>query len=183
MYRDNTLIPSEAVRLLALGILAGAEKRYGELAGEVRHFTSHVVGPSLELVASPLELLKIEGLIEAVGDGEAMPDEEILGITESGRAQLTKLLTANLRPAVNDINKLILALKLRFLHLLAPAEQRLQVEMLVEISERELARLTELRAHHAGAAGLLVAWLDHDIAAIGARLAWFRDLERNLDGV
>ena len=143
MYRDNTLIPSEAVRLLALGILAGAEKRYGELAGEVRHFTSHVVGPSLELVASPLELLKIEGLIEPVSDsdGEAVPDEEILRITESGRVDLTKLLSANLRPAVNDINKLILALKLRFLHLLTPAEQHLQVEMLVEISERELARL------------------------------------------
>ena len=75
MYRDNTLIPSEAVRLLALVILAGAEKRYGELAGEVRHFTSHVVGPSLELVASPLELLKVEGLIDAA-DGEEQRDEE-----------------------------------------------------------------------------------------------------------
>ncbi len=182
MYRDNTLIPSEAVRLLALGILADAEKRYGELASEVRHFTSHVVGPSLELVASPLELLKVEGLIEpAPADGEVQPDEEILSITESGRAEFTKLLTANLRPPVNDINKLILALKLRFLHLLAPAEQRLQVDMLVEISEKELARLTELRALHAGGAGLLVAWLDHDIAANRNRLAWFRDLERSLD--
>ena len=187
MYRDNTLIPSEAVRLLALGILAGAEKRYGELAGEVRHFTSHVVGPSLELVASPLELLKVEGLIEPVpacsnDGGELEPDEEILRVTESGQAELTKLLAANLRPPVNDINKLILALKLRFLHLLAPADQRLQVEMLVEISERELARLTELRAYHAGDTGQLVAWLDHDIAAIRDRLDWFRDLERGLDG-
>jgi len=186
MYRDNTLIPSEAVRLLALGILAGADKRYGELAGEVRHFTSHVVGPSLELVASPLELLKVEGLIEPAAvaskvEGEVVADEEILRITDAGRAEFTTLLTANLRPAVNDINKLILALKLRFLHLLAPAEQRLQVEMLVEISERELARLTELRAHHEGSAGQLVAWLDHDVAAIRSRLDWFRDLERRLD--
>ena len=186
MYRDNTLIPREAVRLLALGILAGAEKRYGELAGEVRHFTSHVAGPSLELVASPLELLKVEGLIEPVAapyndGGEVEPDQEVLRITGAGEAELIKLLTANLRPPVNDINKLILALKLRFLHLLPAAEQRLQVEMLVEISERELARLTELRAHHAGEVGHLIAWLDHDIAAIRSRLDWFRNLEDSLD--
>ncbi len=50
MYRDNSLIPSEAIRLLALGILAGGDKSYAELAGEVRHFVSHITGPSLELV-------------------------------------------------------------------------------------------------------------------------------------
>ena len=56
MYRDNTLIPSEAVRLLALGLLAEGNKRYDALASEVRYFTSHVVGPSLDLVAPPLDL-------------------------------------------------------------------------------------------------------------------------------
>ena len=70
MYRDNTLIPSEAVRLLALGILADGERDYGDLAGEVRRFTSHVVGPSLDLVGSPIELLKVEGLIEPAEGGD-----------------------------------------------------------------------------------------------------------------
>ncbi len=180
MYRDNTLIPSEAVRLLALGLLAEGDKRYDALASEVRYFTSHVIGPSLDLVAPPLELLKVEGLIEAVDGGSPADETVLLRITPSGQAELTRLLTANLRAPVNDINKLILALKLRFLHLLAPVDQRLQVEMLVEISERELARLTELRAHHEGGTGHLVAWLDHDIAAIRGRLAWFRDLESSL---
>jgi DNA-binding PadR family transcriptional regulator len=175
MYRDNSLIPSEAVRLLALGILASGDKRYGALASEVRYFTSHVVGPSLDLVAPPLELLKVEGLIEAAGDDD-LGDEAVLRVTEAGRADLAKLLTANVRAPVNDINKLILTLKMRFLHLLEPAQQKLQLEVLIEMSERELARLTELRAHHAEDAGFLTEWLDHGTAETAARLEWLRNL-------
>jgi len=180
MYRDNSLIPSEAIRLLALGILAGGDKSYAELAGEVRHFVSHITGPSLELVASPLELLKIEGLVDSGDNGNA-PDTELLSLSEAGRAELHTLLTSNVRAPVSDINKLIIGLKLRFLHLLGPAEQRLQGETLAELSERELARLTELRAHHAGQPGHLVAWLDQEIAQVEARLAFFQDLVAQLD--
>jgi DNA-binding PadR family transcriptional regulator len=178
MYRDNTLIPSEAVRLLALGILADGERHYAELASEVRNFTSHVVGPSLDLVGSPLELLKIEGLIEPV-DGSGMRDNAPLRITSAGRSELNRLMTSNVRAPVNDINKLIIALKMRFLHLLAPADQRLQLEVLVEMSERELARLVSLRGQHSGQTGYLTAWLDHDIEAVEGRLAWFRELQAN----
>jgi len=56
MYRDNTLIPSEAIRLLGLGVLATGEITYAELAGEVRHFAGHVVGPSLDLMGAPIEM-------------------------------------------------------------------------------------------------------------------------------
>jgi DNA-binding PadR family transcriptional regulator len=180
MYRDNTLIPSEAVRLLALGLLAEGDKRYDALASEVRYFISHVVGPSLELVAPPLELLKVEGLIDAVDSVGSADDQVLLQISPAGRAELTRLLTANLRAPVNDINKLILALKMRFLHLLDAAEQRLQVEVLIEMSERELARLTELRDKHAQEPGFLAPWLDHDIAEITTRLDWFHELDSRL---
>ncbi len=180
MYRDNSLIPSEAVRLLALGILASGPRRYAELAGEVRHFTSHVVGPSLDLVAPPLELLRVEGLIEAAGQSD-LGDQTVLSVTEAGRAALTTLLTANARAPVNDINKLILTLKMRFLHLLPPAEQKLQLEVLIEMTERELVRLTELRAHHAEEAGHLSEWLNHGSAETRARLAWLNDLLARLD--
>jgi len=180
MYRDNSLIPSEAIRLLALGILAGGERSYAELAAEVRHFVSHITGPSLELVAAPLELLKIEGLVDAGEEGEE-PDAELLSLNQAGRAELHTLLAANVRAPVSDINKLIIALKLRFLHLLPPAERRLQAEVLMELSERELARLTQLRAHHSGDKGHLVAWLDQEIAQVEARLAFFRGLVAALD--
>ena len=169
MYRDNSLIPSEAVRLAALGSLAQAAKSYAALAGEVRHFAGRIVGPSLEL-------LRVEGLVEAE-DGDDAP----MRITEAGRQELRRLLTAGLRGSAQaELNKLIIALKLRFLHLLDPVEQRLQAELLAEACEKELVRLDDLRGHHAGEAGHLVDWLDHDIAQVRARLAWFREFEGRL---
>ena len=174
MYRDNTLVPSEAVRLTALGILAEADKAYAELAAEVRHFTSRIAGPSLDLVAAPLELLKVEGLVEAV-EGDA--DNALLRITKDGRDELA---TLNVRAPVNDINKLIIALKMRFLHLLPVDDQRIQIEVMMEMAEREIARLSDLRQHHARSRGHLVAWLDHDIAAAEKRLGWLQDLLASL---
>jgi len=182
MYRDNTLIPSEAIRLLALGILGNGPRHYAALASEVRHFTSHIVGPSLDLVGAPLELLKIEGLIETL-EGEGMGDNALLRITEAGRDALMTLLASNVRAPVTDINKLIIALKMRFLHLLPHKERRLQVEVLVEMCERELARLIGLRADLSQEPGHLNAWLDHDIAAIRARVEWFKALRDNLTPV
>ena len=70
MYSDNSLLPRETVRLAALGALTMGEMRYGALAGDVRHFISRLAGPSLELMGSSIELLRHEGLVEPVGDGD-----------------------------------------------------------------------------------------------------------------
>jgi DNA-binding PadR family transcriptional regulator len=173
MYSDNSLIPSEAIRLLALGILAAGDRPYAQMAGEVRDFISHIYGPSLDLVMPPLELLKIEGLIDAAADGN-LPGSEVLSLSEAGQNELHMLLTASVRAPPSDLNRLIIALKMRFLHLLGPAEQMLQAEILAKVSERELARLTELRAHHSGDRGHLTAWLDQEIVQGETRLAFFR---------
>ncbi len=76
MYKDNSLIPSEAVRLAALGLLAMRPRAYADLARDIRHFTARIVGPSLDLLGPSLELLKIEGLIEAIDPkvAERRPD-------------------------------------------------------------------------------------------------------------
>ncbi|HMB76355.1 MAG TPA: hypothetical protein VKN76_08150 [Kiloniellaceae bacterium] len=173
MYRDNTLLPSEAIRLLALGILADGPRSYSDLATDVRHFSGRIVGPSLDLVGTPLELLKVEGLIAACPgrDGEDGP----LAITEAGKAEMRRLLTSGVRAPVTELNKLIIALKMRFLHLLSADEQRLQLELLVEMSERELARLTDLSANLEDAAGLLTSWLAQETAQAAERLAWYRE--------
>lgn len=181
MYRDNSLMPGEAVRLLALGILTEGERHYGELAASVRHFTERLVGPSLDLVAQPLELLKVEGLVEAV-DGRGLSDNARLRITAAGTEALQTLLRANLRPQVNDLNKLIIALKIRFLHLLPAPEQRNQAELMVEIFERDLARLMDLRQHHAGEPGALGDWLELEIEQTRARLSWFEGLAARTAG-
>jgi len=173
MFADNTLTPKEAVRLCALGTLASRPMRYSELAGTVRHFTSRMMGPSLELMGTSIELLRYEGLVEA-RDGAGMEDDAQLEITRGGRRELHSLLTARLRLG-SDLSKLVVALKIRFLDLLEPAERRAQVDLLIEAVETELARLIDLRGSSVDECGedsALVAWLDHDIAQLEDRQAW-----------
>jgi DNA-binding PadR family transcriptional regulator len=177
MYKDNSLIPTEAVRLAALGLLTEGPRSYGDLADEVRLFTSRIVGPSLDLIGPPIEVLRVEGLIESAGGGGAAAT---LRITEAGRQELMRLLGANLRGPLGEFNKLVIALKLRFLPLLEPAARRLQAELLAEICERELTRLTDLRRHYDGRSGHLIDWLDHDIVQVEQRLGWFRSLQERL---
>src|SRR3546814_11556949 len=197
MYRDNTLIPSEAVRLLALGLLATRSMSYAELAREVRHFTGRIMGPSLDLVGAPLEVLKVEGLganrasASKAGNGneghdpesdDSESDDRELTVTPEGLAELRRQLSANVRPQISDLNKLIVALKMRFLHLMEPAERRVQAELLHEICERELARLIDLRAYHGEEPGHLCAWPASDIAQPRARPDWFPGPRHGLGG-
>lgn len=179
MYRDNTLIPTEAIRLAALGALASRDMHYAELAEDVRHFTQRIVGPSLDLVGTPVELLIVEGLIEPVS-GKGMEDNALLSITDAGESELNRLMTSSVRAPINDINKLIISLKMRFLHLLTAEDRQEQVDTLVEMIERELARLTDLRAHYDQDAGFFLDWLDQDIAATRERLNWWRDLQKRV---
>ena len=178
MYSDRSLIPSEAVRLAALGSLALGPKPYPELAAEVRQFTARITGPSLDLVGPPIALLKVEGLIVplAGGGSEGPDDAAVMRITEAGRAEFERLMGAALRPPVNDLSKLALALKLRFLHLLAPGQRRIQVEAMLEMAEQELARLNDLHRREGPPPGVFGRWLAHEIEQAEARLSWFRTL-------
>jgi hypothetical protein len=152
---------------------------YGELANSIRHFISRITGPSLDVMGVSIELLKYEGLVE-VADKAAVEDETQLIITESGRVELKALLTANVRPAATEISKLVVALKFRFLHLLEGTERSIQAELLIEMTENELARLDDLREHHANDPGYLAGWLDHDISLLEMRLGWLEDFKESL---
>jgi DNA-binding PadR family transcriptional regulator len=175
MYKDNSLVPSEAVRLAALGLLAKHDHAYADLARDIRHFTARIVGPSLDLLSPSLELLKVEGLIEAV-DTATPHDRQMVRITKDGRTELQRLMTANLRGPMGEVNKLIVALKLHFLDQLTPELRRQQLEMLMEVCDRELIRLNDLRSHYADSSGVLVPWLDHEIGEAQARRDWFHKL-------
>jgi hypothetical protein len=179
MYRDHSLIPTEAIRLAALGILSAGPKKYGELAVEVRHFASRMLGPTLDILGTSIELLRYEGLIEPTGPraapGQSLTADSTVQLTETGRAALIELLTSRVRAPLTDLSKLVIALKLRFLHLLSPEDRQAQLEMLVELTESELARLNDLRAQYAESGDLLGDWLAQDIAQTTQRLAWYRD--------
>jgi len=169
MFRDHSLVPAEAARLAALGLLAEAPRKYADLAAEVRFLTSRIAGPSPELMGTSLELLRYEGLVTPSGG-----DDPDLTLTTNGRAALETLLRANLRAPSTDLGKLGLALKLRFLGQLPAAEQSQQIALVIGICESELARLTDLRTRHGSTPGLFRDWLDHDIAQVEARIAWLR---------
>lgn len=170
MYRDHSLLPKEGIRLAALGLLAeGGPMAYVRLANAVRRFTGYFRGPTLDVMSSSIELMRFEGLIEGAEDG-------VVGITPRGREHLAMLLMAPLKPGATEFNALVVALKLRFLDLLAPDERRDQVETLVEVREAERARLLDLRAKEGAGPAPFVSWLDHEIDRLAADIAWFRRL-------
>ena len=169
MYADNTLTPKEAARLCALGTLAGGPRTYEELAGAVRHFLDRIQGPILDVMGSSIELLKYEGLVTTkLGEAE----QAVLAISDAGRTELITLLIADVRPGATDLNKLIMSLKFRFLHLLDRKDQKLQVDILIDTAESELVRLIDLRSHHAQDQGHLVQWIDMEIEVLGRRIEW-----------
>jgi DNA-binding PadR family transcriptional regulator len=168
MFRDNSLVPAEAVRLAALGFLAEAPRRYGDLAVEIRHFTSRIVGPSLDLMGTSLELLRYEGLIEA--DAQDAGDNPLLRLTRRGREALTSLLKAQLRAPLGDLNRLTLLLKLRFLEHLPGEDRQMQLSLMAESLERDRARLEELRQR--AKPGRFRDWLERDIATVAERIDW-----------
>jgi hypothetical protein len=170
MYRDNSLIPTEAVRLAALGELARAPRAYGELAIAVRHFVQRLTGPSLDLLGPSLELLKIEGLI-ATSAERAADESPLLVLTARGRDALAKLIAAPLKAQGSELNRLVVALKLRFLDLLSPEEQAEQIEILGDTLTGERARLADLR-EATDQASALAGWLDLELSQIDAKLAW-----------
>lgn len=175
MYRDKTLIPAEAIRLAVLGTLANGPRVYGDLSREVRAFAARVAGPSLDIMGSSVELMRLEGLL-VPADGGEMNEASRVTITPDGRTALGELLRANVRGPADGVSRLVLALKLRFLHVLTPAEQREQVDLMLEMSENERARLADLHDRHAGEPGRLNDWLALEIDHVEARIAWFEDL-------
>ena len=171
MYRDNSLVPKEAIRLAALGMLYRGERSYTDVSSEIRQFIGRIVGPSLDLLGTSMELLKFEGLIEPV-DGLGMEDNATLRLTDAGRDALMGYLSSNVRPAVNDFNRLVIALKLRFLDILPVEEQRDQIEQLRDVYLGERERLLSLTKVEEWADGMLPAWLALDIEQINGRIDW-----------
>ncbi|MGE0651433.1 MAG: hypothetical protein AB7P12_06760 [Alphaproteobacteria bacterium] len=181
MYPDHSLMPKEAIRLAALGMLAEKPLAYAQLAAAIRDFTSHVMGPNLDLMGTSIQLIAAEGLIAPVGGGawrgDAINPDTRLAITDDGRRELESLLLATVRSPFNDVNKLVVALKMRFLALLSPERRRDQLVLIGAAIEGEIARLAALRGrrHEENAgADALTDWLDHDIDQLTASLEWFR---------
>ena len=182
MYADRTLIPTEVIRLCALGTLTLAPMTYAELAREVRAFTGRMSGPTLDMMGTSIELLRTEGLIEAIETSTPAEAgaEATLRLTPAGEAELRDLLTANLRNTLDDLSRIVFALKLRFLHLLEPPVARQQIDRLIEISKADKARRVDTKTRYSGEPGHFGAWLDADIDRAENRVAWLTALKARL---
>ena len=118
--------------------------------------------------------MRTEGLIEAYGASE----DQLLRITEAGRRELQTLLITSIRAPTSDVGRLAFALKMRFLHLLEPADRQDQADLMIEVCQAEIARLSDLEESGGGGSEYFSDWLAHDIALAHSRCAWlerFRD--------
>lgn len=170
MYRDNSLVPIETVRIAALGALATKPRTYGEIAADVRLFTSRIVGPSLDLMGISIELLRAEGVVETLPEDGDQKDPR-LTLTPSGHEMLLRLLQAPIRTPNTELSRLVVALKMRFLHLLTPPERQEQVALLRTLTTAERLRFVELEEQSDGA-NLFRDWLSLQIQLLDIRLAW-----------
>ncbi|MDP2696809.1 hypothetical protein [Thalassospira sp.] len=177
MYTDRTLLPKECLRLCALGTLALSKKpvSYADLANSVRHFTAHLMGPSLDMMGSSLQLLKLEGLVHEDNGNGVLPDSR-LTLTDAGYTKFIDLMQGNLRDMSGELSRLVMALKMRFVHLLADDIRREQIEILQDVCEVELDRLLTLREEHADEPGAFLGWLDVEINSLERKHAWLVSL-------
>ncbi len=181
MLRERTLMPAEALRLAALGVLAGrGPMAYAALATEVRLFAASYGGSPVDVMSSSIELLRFEGLIETREKAED-PGDAVVALTGDGEMELGRLLRAPVK-AAGAHARLLMALKMRFLHLLDDDDRALQSDLLAEALEGELARLLDLRRRMAGEHPDFLAWLDRDIDRASAELRWFEGGTAGRDG-
>jgi hypothetical protein len=113
---------------------------------------------------------------EGLAELENSDDEggALLRITDEGRKQFVILMTSGIRAPVNDVSKLIIALKMRFLDLLERDDRLEQIEFMLEMSESEAARLRDLK--HKNANDRFAEWLAFEIAQLEQRIAWLERL-------
>jgi DNA-binding PadR family transcriptional regulator len=162
MFTERALLPAQAARLTALGMLAEGPRHYADLAREVSHFTGCILGQSLDLMGTSLELLRYEGLIEAQA-GTGMVDNAEMHITAAGRSALARLLKAPLAAPSVEVNRLVLALKLRFLPILGAADRGEVLGQIREWCAGEIVRYEELRARHGAQSAPFRRWLEREI--------------------
>ncbi len=175
MYQDKVLIPAEAIKLAALGALMGNPQTYAELAQDIRHVVSRVVGPNLDLLGSSLEILRLEGLIAPADKGAVVTDQTSLVITTEGQNSFYLLMASALRVPMDETGRLVYFLKLRFLDYLEGDDLLDQLELIKEFHQGELARLKDLHATHGQ--GMIGPSLSMDIEQQEKRILWLEEAE------
>ena len=157
--------------MAALGALIERERSYDDIANEVRSFISRIVGPSLELMGTSIELLKLEGLIETVNDNDK-GDSSLLQLSPAGLQELKEYLRSNLKSGGSELNKLVIALKLRFIDILDDNERRDQLLAIRDMYHNEKRRLEDLKNQTTWLTGFLLESIELDLFVVNKRIDW-----------
>ena len=171
LYRDNSLIPRETIKMAALGALIERARSYDDIANEVRSFISRIVGPSLELMGTSIELLKLEGLIETVNDNDK-GDSSLLQLSPTGLQELKAYLRSNRKSGGAELNKLVIALKLRFIDILDDDERRDQLLAIRDMYHNEKRRLEDLKNQTTWLTGFLLESIELDLFLVNKKIEW-----------
>ena len=137
----------------------------------MRSFISRIVGPSLELMGTSIELLKLEGLIETVNDNDA-DDESLLQLSPSGLQELKDYLRSNLKSGGSELNKLVIALKLRFIDILDDDERQDQLLAIRDMYHNEKRRLEDLKNQTTWLTGFLLESIELDLFLVNKKIEW-----------
>ena len=157
--------------MAALGALIERARSYDDIANEVRSFISRIVGPSLELMGTSIELLKLEGLIETVNDNDKA-DSSLLQLSPAGLQELKEYLRSNLKSRGSELNKLVIALKLRFIDILDDDERRDQLLAIRDMYHNEKRRLEDLKNQTTWLTGFLLESIELELFVVNKRIEW-----------
>ena len=137
----------------------------------MRNFISRIVGPSLELMGTSIELLKLEGLIETVNDNDK-GDASLLQLSPAGLQELKEYLRSNLKSGGSELNKLVIALKLRFIDILDDDERRGQLLAIRDMYHNEKRRLEDLKNQTTWLTGFLLESIELDLFLVNKKIEW-----------
>ena len=177
MHTGNILSSHEAIRLIGLGLLMAGPMAYEDLASKIRFIVTRVVGQSLDLLGSSLEILHLEGLVTK--EPSTLTSSENLILTDNGRHAFHKLMESDIKVPLDDVSRLVLSLKLMFWHHLDAPEKEDQLDILLALFENEIARLEDLKKDVQ--ATVLSDWLTLEIAQLRVRKDWLADLEKSVN--
>ena len=143
-FPDGSLLPQEAARLCALGLLREGARPLAALARETHRLLSFHLGASLDAAGESIAALPALGLARAEAAPGAAPGEAILHATASGEAELRALLASSPpAPMGGDLGRAVASLKLRFAGALHGEARRAMLQALVEAARADQARRDE----------------------------------------
>ena len=104
-------------------------------------------------------------------------------LTSNGFQELKEYLKSTIRSGSSDLNKLVVALKLRFIEVLEPSERLDQLVGLQTMYQAERNRLQDLRKHEEWSAGLLSELLDLELAVTDQRVLWCSEQVKKIEKI